>query len=160
MRPDILISAIELTIQIAQADRNEFDLVQAFQRALKEHDDGSKKIDAQDLYLIWSELRNTSGLKDFKTRVGSRMRGLSEDDDAVDFLFGLAAGPKADGFAYGRDIAVIAIANVAQEMTDRLKLNALIGQIKALSAEEVCPRPAAIRAAVHAVEARFAAVTS
>ena len=120
MRPDILISAIELTIQIAQGDRNEFDLVQAFQRALREHDEGLKKIDAQDLYLILSELRNTSGLKDFKTRVSGRMRGLHEDDEAIDFLFGLAAGQKADGYLYGRDIAVAAIANVAQEMTDLL----------------------------------------
>jgi len=160
MRPDILISAIELTIQIAQTDRNEFDLVQAFQRALKEHENGSKKIDAQDLYLIWSELRTTSGLKDFKTRVGGRMRGLAEDDEAIDFLFGLAAGTKADSFAYGRDIAVASIANVAQEMNDRLKLNALIGQIKALSAEEIAPRPAAIRAAVQSVEARLASVTA
>jgi hypothetical protein len=155
MRPDILINAIELTIQIAQGDRNEFDLVQAFQRALKEHDESPNKIEAQDLYLVLSELRNTSGLRDFKTRVAGRMRGLGEDDEAIGFLFGLAAGPKADAFRYGRDIAVAAIANVAQEMTDLLKLNALIQKVKALSAEEISPRPGAIRDAVHAIELRM-----
>lgn len=158
MRPDILISAIELTIQIAQGDRNEFDLVQAFQRALKEHEDGLNKIDAQDLYLVLSELRHTSGLRDFKERVSSRMRGLGQDDEATDFLFGLAAGDRADGFLYGRDIAVEAIANVAQEMTDLIKLNALATKLKGLHAEATGPRQGAIRAAVHAVEARIAAL--
>lgn len=158
MRPDILISAIELTIQIAQGDRNEFDLVQAFQRALKEHADGLNKVEAQDLYLVLSELRHTSGLRDFKERVTGRMRGLGQDDEAIDFLFGLAAGSRADGFLYGRDIAVQAIANVAQEMTDLLKLNALVTKLKGLHAEDTAPRPSAIRAAVHAVEARIATV--
>jgi hypothetical protein len=159
MRPDILISAIELTIQIAQGDRNEFDLVQSFQRALKEHDDGLQRIEAQDLYLVLSELRGTSGLRDFKTRVADRMRGLGQDGEAIDFLFGLAAGPKADAFAYGRDIAVAAIANVAQDLTDLLQLNALLQKLKALNSEEVSPRPGAIRAAVHAVEVRIASLT-
>jgi carbohydrate-binding DOMON domain-containing protein len=83
------------------------------------------------------------------------MRGLGKDDEAIDFLFGLAAGPKADGFLYGRDIAVAAIANVAQEMTDLLKLNALMQKVRALSSEEISPRPAAIRAAVQAIELRM-----
>jgi len=103
-------TAINLTRQIAESSRNEFELFRAYERAIRDHDAGRSTIEASDIYLILAELRSTAGLRDFKKQLMDKMVELGRPDQIIDDLVDLAGGPKSDHFKYARDHAAKLIA--------------------------------------------------
>ncbi len=151
-----LVNAIELTIEIAQGHKNEFEMVQSFQRAIIEHENGENVITADDLYLILSELRSITGLRDFKRKVMEFMLDLDEHQVAIDRLIGLAGGAKADGFLYARDVAVEIVGKLAVKVTEMTFLHDVLRRLKELIGEKLGPRERATKAVIVEVEQRIA----
>lgn len=95
-------TAIELTIEIAESNGNEVDLIKAFSRACQEHSQQTSLMEADDLFRILTALRSRTGLRDFKQAVVDQLESFATPGEVIEVLSGLAEGERADHFLYAR----------------------------------------------------------
>lgn len=109
--------AIDRAKDVAASPRkNELELFKAFQRSVEEHDKNLHLMDADDIYVLLSQLRRTSGLKDFKQELIDWVVKLASPETALDHLLSVAVDEKSDDFQYTRNYASKAIRGFAHEV--------------------------------------------
>jgi hypothetical protein len=121
-----LLHSIELTQKIAESGQDEPAMYATFQRALDEHRQGVRHIDAGDIFAILSPLRPAHGLRDFKCMLVDKAVEFGTPEEALDKLKGLAIGPKADSFKYTRNRIAEKIVYLAPRITEVAVLEAAI----------------------------------
>lgn len=104
-----LIHSIELAVELAEGNGDLLELATAFQRALNDHHEGVKSIEADDLFRILTALRTRRGLRSFKEQVVDLLESIASPNDVIEHLSGLAAGPNSDSYQYAREYMARAI---------------------------------------------------
>jgi hypothetical protein len=102
-------TAMELTIEIAESNGNEVDLINAFQRARHEHAQRTPLMEADDLFRVLTAIRARTGLRDFKWALVDQLESFATPAEVIEVLSGLAEGDKADHFLYARNYMAKAI---------------------------------------------------
>ncbi|MGD9966903.1 MAG: hypothetical protein AB7T59_10305 [Hyphomonadaceae bacterium] len=109
-------TAVELTIELAESNGNEVDLINAFQRAREEHSQQTNLMEADDLFRVLTALRTRTGLRDFKRAVIDQLESFATPTEVIDVLSGLAEGERADHFLYARKYMAQAIARAKSRL--------------------------------------------
>lgn len=113
--------AIVVARNIAATHRNELQLFRTFDQAVADHKAGRYSIDLNDIRLLMSDLRNQSGMRDFKEQVITFAEtGIAESREALlSTLTDIALGPAGgrDQFRY----TVIFVGQTIRRILDDVK---------------------------------------
>ena len=121
-RGEPLDPAIIVAQNIAATHRNELLLFRAFEQALKEHEAGIARMDLDDIRVLMLELRNQSGMRDFKDlliRVAENSI-VTSPVGLLEFFKGVAVGAdgERDAFQYTTKLAADAMRRALPKVTD------------------------------------------
>ncbi len=111
--------AMDLVQDIAASHQSELDLIRMFDEAKYEHSAGIYTITHEDLASVLFDLRNSTGMKDFKHEVIDYGATLGSADAGIDMLTTVAVGAGRDAFLYTRRKAAETIASIAPRATNR-----------------------------------------
>jgi hypothetical protein len=110
--------AVDRAKDVAASPRkNELELFKAFSRAEEEHKKQLYLMDADDLYVLLTELRMTSGLKDFKQELINWLVTLASPQKALEHLLSVSVDAQSDNYKYTKDYASKSIREFVHKVT-------------------------------------------
>lgn len=127
--------AMVIVQDIAASHRSELDLLRTFDEAKREHDANIYNITHEDIAAVLFELRQSSGMREFKFELIDFAARLTPKNKYLEMLATVVAGAGRDQFLYTRRKAAQVIAQIAPEVDDREILTAAITEIEARGPE-------------------------
>lgn len=115
--------AMNIVQDIAASHRSELDLMRTFDEARREDEAGVYKITIEDITSVLFELRNASGMREFKFELIDFARRF-EPAKYLEMLTTVAVGAGRDAYQYARRHAAEVIAVIAPNVGDREELAA------------------------------------
>jgi hypothetical protein len=146
-----------VTVQdIAASHRSELDLMRTFDEAKREHSANIYPIPHEDIATVLFQLRESSGMREFKFELIDFAAKLPPKKDALAVLTTVAVGAGRDGFLYTRKRAAQTIVRLVPEIDDREALQNALAEFEARGPEVFGAYPHDWSAAVSALRDRLA----